>query len=89
LSYNFLQFAIDGKNNSKTKVEKVFFFIVMSSYAEMSFLGTSQKNRVLWLYLLNGARYKDKKPHFEISLNYGFFEPQIDLFPQKKFFDPI
>jgi hypothetical protein len=38
LSYNFLQFAIDGKNNSKTKVEKVLFFIFMSSYAEMSFL---------------------------------------------------
>jgi hypothetical protein len=38
LIYNFLQFAIDGKNNSKTKVEKVFFFIFMSSYAEMSFL---------------------------------------------------
>jgi hypothetical protein len=37
LSYNFLQLAIDGKNNSKTKVEKVFFFIFMSSYAEMSF----------------------------------------------------
>jgi hypothetical protein len=37
LSYNFLQFATDGKNNSKTKVEKVFFFIFMSSYAEMSF----------------------------------------------------
>jgi hypothetical protein len=37
LIYNFLQFAIDGKNNSKTKVEKVFFFIFMSSYAEMSF----------------------------------------------------
>jgi hypothetical protein len=36
--FNFLQFAIDGKNNSKTKVEKVFFFIFMSSYAEMSFL---------------------------------------------------
>jgi hypothetical protein len=36
--FNFLQFAIDGKNNSKTKVEKVFFFI------GMSFLGTSQKN---------------------------------------------
>jgi hypothetical protein len=35
--FNFLQFAIDGKNNSKTKVEKVFFFIFMSSYAEMSF----------------------------------------------------
>jgi hypothetical protein len=28
---NFLQFAIDGKNNSKTKAEKVFFFIFMSS----------------------------------------------------------
>jgi hypothetical protein len=38
LIYNFLQFAIDGKNNSKTKVEKVFFFIFMSSYAEISFL---------------------------------------------------
>jgi hypothetical protein len=25
--FNFLQFAIDGTNNSKTKVEKVFFFI--------------------------------------------------------------
>jgi hypothetical protein len=37
LIFNFLQFAIDGKNNSKTKVEKVFFFIFMSSYAEMSF----------------------------------------------------
>jgi hypothetical protein len=37
LSYNILQFAIDGKNNSKTEVEKVFFFIFMSSYAEMSF----------------------------------------------------
>jgi hypothetical protein len=36
--FNFLQFAIDEKNNSKTKVEKVFFFIFMSSYAEMSFL---------------------------------------------------
>jgi hypothetical protein len=36
--FNFLQFAIDGKNNSKTKVEKWVFFIFMSSYAEMSFL---------------------------------------------------
>jgi hypothetical protein len=35
--FNFLQFAIDRKNNYKTKVEKVFFFIFMSSYAEMSF----------------------------------------------------
>jgi hypothetical protein len=38
LIYNFLQFAIDVENNSKTKVEKVFLFIFMSSYAEMSFL---------------------------------------------------
>jgi hypothetical protein len=38
--FNFLQFGtgIDGKNNSKTKVEKVSFFIFMSSYAEMRFL---------------------------------------------------
>jgi hypothetical protein len=33
LNYNFLQFAVDGKTNSNTKVEKVFFFIFMSSYA--------------------------------------------------------
>jgi hypothetical protein len=38
LNYNFLQFAVDGKNNSKTKEEKAFFFIFMSSYAEMRFL---------------------------------------------------
>jgi hypothetical protein len=30
--------AIDWKNSSKTKVEKMFFFIFMSSFAEMSFL---------------------------------------------------
>jgi hypothetical protein len=37
--FNFLQFAIDGKNNSKTKVFYFsLFFIFMSSYAEMSFL---------------------------------------------------
>jgi hypothetical protein len=36
--FNFIQFAIDWKNNSKAKVEKLFFFIFMSSFAEMSFL---------------------------------------------------
>jgi hypothetical protein len=41
--FNFLQFAIDGQNNSKTKVEKVFFFIFMSSYAEMSFWNCNSK----------------------------------------------
>jgi hypothetical protein len=35
--FNFLQLAIDWENNSKTKVEKVFFFIFMSAYAEMRF----------------------------------------------------
>jgi hypothetical protein len=38
LDFHFLQFAIDWQNNSKTKVEKMFFFIFMSSYAEMSCL---------------------------------------------------
>jgi hypothetical protein len=38
LIFNFLQFAIDGKNNSKTKEDKLFIFIFMSSYAEMSFV---------------------------------------------------
>jgi hypothetical protein len=38
LIFNFLQFAVDRKNNYKTKVEKVFFFIFMASYTEMSFL---------------------------------------------------
>jgi hypothetical protein len=105
--FNFLQFTIGGKNNSKSKVEKVFFFIFISSYAEMSFLnkkslnrvktiffgntsiwgskicnftlistrfvGTSQKNRVLWLKLLIRARYKDKKHHFEISVKLRIF----------------
>jgi hypothetical protein len=32
-----LQLAIDWQNNSMTKVEKMFFLIFMSSYAEMSF----------------------------------------------------
>jgi hypothetical protein len=35
--FNILQLVIDWHNNSKTQVEKVFFFIFMSSYAEMSF----------------------------------------------------
>jgi hypothetical protein len=36
--FNLLQLAIDWQNNFMTKVRKVFFFIFMSSYAEMSFL---------------------------------------------------
>jgi hypothetical protein len=51
MNYNFLQFAVDGKNNSKTKVEKVFFFIFMSSYAELSFLKQKSLNRVKKFFL--------------------------------------
>jgi hypothetical protein len=35
--FNYLQLNLDLQKNSKTKVEKPFFFIFMSSYAEMSF----------------------------------------------------
>jgi hypothetical protein len=45
--FNFLQFTIDGKNNSKTKVAKVFFFIFMSSYAEMSFFKNKKSSFLL------------------------------------------
>jgi hypothetical protein len=43
--FNFLQLAIDWTNNSKTKVEKVVFFIFMSSYAEMILLKKNSLNR--------------------------------------------
>jgi hypothetical protein len=36
LMSNFLQLNLDLQNNSKNKVEKAFFFIFMSFYAEMS-----------------------------------------------------
>jgi hypothetical protein len=35
--FDLLQLNLDWQKNSKTKVEKAFFFIFMSSYAEMSF----------------------------------------------------
>jgi hypothetical protein len=34
--FNFLLFAIDGENNSKTKVEKVFFFTLISKQGFLS-----------------------------------------------------
>jgi hypothetical protein len=47
-----------GENNSKTKVEKVFFFIFMSSYTEMSFLKIghygAQKSRMFTLISKQG-----------------------------------
>jgi hypothetical protein len=54
----------------------------MSSYAEIR---KSLKNRVIWLLLLNGARYKDKKPHFEISVKLRNFGTQYRPISQKKF----
>jgi hypothetical protein len=58
-------------------VEKIRNFTLISVQKlepkEDDFLGTSQKNRVLWLQLLNGARYKDKKPHFKISVKLRIF----------------
>jgi hypothetical protein len=62
LNYNFLQFAVDGKNNSKTKVEKVFFFIFMSSYAEMSFLNKKSLNRVKKIFFGNRSIWGSKNP---------------------------
>jgi hypothetical protein len=52
-------------------------------------LGASQKNRVLWLKLLNVARYKDKKPHFEISVKLRIFKTPYQRISQKKLFYPI
>jgi hypothetical protein len=37
--FNILQLNLDRQKNSKTKVEKAFFFIFMSSYAEVCFFG--------------------------------------------------
>jgi hypothetical protein len=47
--------TVDWQNKSKTKVDKVFFFIFISSYVEMSFVkekitkeGRFFKNRSIW-----------------------------------------
>jgi hypothetical protein len=72
LSYNFLQFAIDGKNNSKTKVEKVFFFIFMSSYAEMSFLNQKSLNRDKIFFLEIGRYGVQKISSFTLISKWGF-----------------
>jgi hypothetical protein len=40
-------------------------------------------------YVFGNSGYKDKKPHFEISVKLRIFEPHIDLFPKKIVFDPI
>jgi hypothetical protein len=41
--FNILQLNLDWQKNSKTNVEKAFFFIFMSSYAEMSFWGKKRE----------------------------------------------
>jgi hypothetical protein len=67
LSYNILQFAIDGEKNSKTKVEKVFFLIFMSSYAEMSFL----KQKIT--FFMEIGRYGVQKiRNFTLISKWGF-----------------
>jgi hypothetical protein len=43
--FNLLQLNLDRQKNSKTKIEKAFFFIFMPSYAEMSFLGPQKLKR--------------------------------------------
>jgi hypothetical protein len=45
--FDLLQLSLDWQTNSKTKVEKTFSFIVMSSYAEMSFLGPKKVKKSL------------------------------------------
>jgi uncharacterized membrane protein YfcA len=47
LTFSFLQLNLDWRKNSKTKVEKAFFFIFMSSCAEMSFWGSRKKKKSL------------------------------------------
>jgi hypothetical protein len=37
--FDLLQMNLGWQKNSQTKVEKAFFFIFMSSYAEMNFWG--------------------------------------------------
>jgi hypothetical protein len=69
--FNFLQLAIYGKNNSKTKVEKVVFFIVMSSYAEMSFLNQKSLNGVKKNFPEIG-RYGVQIRHFTLISKRGF-----------------
>jgi hypothetical protein len=43
--------------------------VVSISFRKLEpFLGTLFSGALFWLLLLIGARYKDKKPHFEISV---------------------
>jgi hypothetical protein len=71
--FNFPQFAIDWKNNSKTEVEKVLFFIFMYSYAEMSFLKDKSLNMVPTFFFVNIGRYGVKKIcNFTLISKLGF-----------------
>jgi hypothetical protein len=44
LDFQFLTTEFGLAKNAKTKVEKVFFFILMSSYAEVSFGAKKREN---------------------------------------------
>jgi hypothetical protein len=52
--------AIDWQNNSKIKVEKVFFFIFISSYAEMSFLKEKNPKIGCKFFCLNRSVWDSK-----------------------------
>jgi hypothetical protein len=45
LDFRYLQLNFDWQKNFKTKVEQAFFFIFMSSYAEMRCLGPKKLKR--------------------------------------------
>jgi hypothetical protein len=65
------------------------YIVPIKSWSKQTrFLGTYLKT-VFWLYLLIGARYKGKKPNFEISGKLRIFYTHVDPFAEKKILDPI
>jgi hypothetical protein len=64
--FDLLQLNLDWQKNSKTKVEKAFFFIFKSSYAEMSFLGPKKsQNGATYLCSFVLSKVRAKKTVFE------------------------
>jgi hypothetical protein len=45
LAFNIKQLNLDWQKSSKTKVEKVIFFIFISSYAEINFWGPKKEKK--------------------------------------------
>jgi quinol-cytochrome oxidoreductase complex cytochrome b subunit len=62
LDFQFPSTEFELAKNSNTNVTKAFFFIFMSSYAEMSFWGQkNRKNRVQQIFFLEMGRHGYKK----------------------------